>query len=69
MRPEFEDYSEALQVLKLTLIELNGELVRLVSDPAIPSDEAIGIADAINSIMQEMAFLLTEPDVILAAWH
>lgn len=69
MRPEFEDYSEALQVLKLTLIELNVELDRLVSSPAIPSEDAIVIADAVNSIMQEMAFLLTEPDVILSAWH
>lgn len=69
MFPELVAYSEALQVLKLTLIELNGELDRLVSDPAIPSNEAIEIAHSLNAIMQEMMFLLTEPDVILAPWH
>lgn len=69
MRPELAAYSEALQVLKLALVELNGELDRLASDPAIPSEEAIEIADALYVIMQEMAFILTEPDVILAPQH
>ena len=69
MRPELAAYSEALQVLKLALVELNGEMDRLVSDPAIPSEEAIEIADALNAIMQEMALVLTEPDVILGGTH
>ncbi|KKB80397.1 hypothetical protein VW35_08460 [Devosia soli] len=69
MRLELAAYSEALQVLKLTLVELNGELDRLVSDPSISPGKAEYIADALNSIVQDVTLLLSEPEVILVGRH
>lgn len=69
MCTELDAYSQALQVLKLTLIELNGELDRLVSGPEIIQGEAIVIAEAVDAITKDVALLLADPIVALTPSH
>ena len=69
MRSGLEAYSQALQVLKLTLVELNGELDRLVSDPTMIQGDAVIIAEAVDAITKDVALLLADPIVALAPSH
>lgn len=69
MRSGLEAYSQALQVLKLTLVELNGELDRLVSDPTMIQGDAVIIAEAVDAITKDVALLLSDPIVATAPSH
>ena len=69
MRSGLEAYSQALQVLNLTLVELNGELDRLVSDPTMIQGDAVIIAEAVDAITKDVALLLSDPIVATAPSH
>lgn len=69
MYPELEAYSLALQVLKLTLVELNGELARLVCDVSFVPEEVMEILKSVDTISKDLALLLTDPEVVLSPRH
>ena len=69
MRVELDAYTQALEVLKLNLIELNGALERLVIEPDIIQTDALIIAEAVDSITKDVALLLSDPIVVLGPYH